>query len=156
MIIHGPHENAKYDSDLGPVFLQDWYHTPYLQIVESVMESGGNPKPSSDNNLINGKMDFNCSTKAAGDNSTCTNNAGLSKFKFTTGKTYRLRLINAGSAGLQRFSIDGHNLTVIANDFVPIVSLDGCFKDILYTDFSSIPIPPTLSLSASVSGPTFL
>jgi hypothetical protein len=67
-------------------------------------------------------MDFNCSTKAAGDNTPCTNNAGISKFKFTTGKTHRLRLINAGSEGIQRFSIDGHNLTVIANDFVPIVS----------------------------------
>jgi hypothetical protein len=31
-------------------------------------------------------------------------------------------LINAGSEGIQRFSIDGHNMTVIANDFVPIAS----------------------------------
>lgn len=123
LIIHGPHEQFQYDVDLGPVFLQDWYHTPYLQIVETVMKplsAGGNPKPASDNNLINGKMDFDCSTKAAGDNTKCTDNAGLSRFKFTTGKTHRLRLINAGSAGIQRFSIDGHNLTVIANDFVPV------------------------------------
>jgi FtsP/CotA-like multicopper oxidase with cupredoxin domain len=125
MIIHGPHEQAQYDVDVGPVFLQDWFHTPYLQIVESVMaplSAGGNPRPSSDNNLINGKMDFNCSNKAAGDNTPCTNNAGLSQFKFQTGKTHRLRLINAGSMGIQRFSIDGHNMTVIANDFVPVVS----------------------------------
>jgi len=47
-------------------------------------------------------------------------NAGLSKFRFQKGKTHRLRLINAGAEGIQRFSIDGHNMTVIANDFVPV------------------------------------
>jgi FtsP/CotA-like multicopper oxidase with cupredoxin domain len=47
-------------------------------------------------------------------------NAGLSKFRFQQGKTHRLRLINAGAEGIQRFSIDGHDMTVIANDFVPL------------------------------------
>ncbi|PMD30444.1 multicopper oxidase [Hyaloscypha variabilis F] len=122
LIIHGP-SNANYDIDLGPVFLTDYYHTEYFQIVEDIMKpltDGGNPKPASDNNLINGKMNFDCSTVAAGDTTPCTDGAGISKFKFTTGKTHRLRLINAGSEGIQRFSIDGHNLTVTANDFVPI------------------------------------
>jgi len=32
-------------------------------------------------------------------------------------------LINAGSAGIQRFSIDGHNMTIMANDYVPVVSI---------------------------------
>jgi FtsP/CotA-like multicopper oxidase with cupredoxin domain len=123
MIIHGP-SNANYDIDLGPVFVTDYYHDDYFSIVEEVMGNGtnSNPRPASDNNLINGKMNFDCSTVAAGDKTPCTDNAGISKFKFTTGKTHRLRLINAGSEGIQRFSIDGHQLTVIANDFVPIVS----------------------------------
>ena len=47
-------------------------------------------------------------------------NAGLSKFNFQSGKTHRLRLINAGAEGIQRFTIDGYEMTVIANDFVPI------------------------------------
>ena len=47
-------------------------------------------------------------------------NAGLSKFNFTSGKIHRLRLINAGAEGIQRFTIDGYEMTVIANDFVPI------------------------------------
>lgn len=64
-------------------------------------------------------MDFNCSN--VGQGTKCTPRAGWSKFKFQKGKTHRLRLINAGAEGLQRFSIDGHMLTVIANDFVPIV-----------------------------------
>ena len=73
----------------------------------------------SDNNLINGKMNFDCSTVT--DGTPCHDNAGLSKFVFTPGKTHRLRLINAGAAGLQHFSIDNHIMTVIANDYVPIV-----------------------------------
>ena len=47
-------------------------------------------------------------------------NAGLSKFNFQSGKTHRLRLINAGAEGIQRFTIDGYEMTIIANDFVPI------------------------------------
>jgi FtsP/CotA-like multicopper oxidase with cupredoxin domain len=123
MIIHGP-SNAQYDIDLGPVLFSDWYHEDYFSIVEKVAGGTGisNPRPVSDNNLINGKMNFDCSTVVTGDTTKCTNNAGLSKFKFTTGKTHRLRLINGGAEGFQRFNIDGHNMTVIANDFVPIVS----------------------------------
>lgn len=64
-------------------------------------------------------MDFNCSAITV--NASCTPNAGLSKFQFQTGKTHRLRLINAGSEGMQKFSIDDHILTVVAVDFVPVV-----------------------------------
>lgn len=145
MIIHGP-SNARYDIDLGPVFLTDYYHREYFEIVKSVVEplaDGGNPKPSSDNNLINGKMNFDCSTVAAGDTTPCSNNAGISKFKFTTGKTHRLRLINAGAEGIQRFSIDGHNMTVIANDFVPIVGGVILPKSAFLLTPSRNHIPPT-------------
>jgi FtsP/CotA-like multicopper oxidase with cupredoxin domain len=67
-------------------------------------------------------MNFDCSLSLNG--KTCFPNAGLSKFKFTSGKTYRLRLINAGAEGLQKFTIDNHTLTIIANDFVPIHPYD--------------------------------
>ena len=117
MIIHGP-KNAAYDIDVGPVLLTDWYHTDYFDIVKQVMETPGGPPPFSDNNLINGKMNYNCSLVTNG--AACTPNAGLSKFKFTSGKKHRLRLINGGSEGLQRFTIDGLTMTVIANDFVPV------------------------------------
>ena len=73
----------------------------------------------SDNNLINGRMNFDCDT-SRDDDATCTANAGLAKFRFETGKTHRLRLINGGSQGVQRISIDGHNMTVMAQDFVSI------------------------------------
>lgn len=116
MVIHGP-KNYPYDIDLGPVLLNDWYHTPYYPLVQ---EDEHTPPifPRSNNNLINGKMNYPCPP-----NSTtfqCTPNAGLSKFEFQTGKKMRLRLINAGAEAIQKFSIDGHQFTVIANDFVPI------------------------------------
>jgi Multicopper oxidase len=95
MIIHGP-KNAAYDIDVGPVFLSDWYHREYFKIVEDVVgpvaadfSDVGKIVPFSDNNLINGKMNFNCSTVAASDTASCVSDAGLSKFKFTTGKTHR-------------------------------------------------------------------
>jgi FtsP/CotA-like multicopper oxidase with cupredoxin domain len=77
--------------------------------------------PASDNNLIQGRNNFNCANVAAGDTTKCSNNAGITNFRFSPGKVHRLRLINAGAEGIQKFSIDGHNLTVIANDFVPII-----------------------------------
>jgi FtsP/CotA-like multicopper oxidase with cupredoxin domain len=55
--------------------------------------------------------DFPCDPQAA----------ERSQFEFQAGKTYRLRLINAGGAGTQKFSIDNHELIVIANDFIPVV-----------------------------------
>ena len=51
-------------------------------------------------------------------------NAGISKFNFQTGKTHRLRLINSGAEATLKFSIDNHDMTVIANDFMPIRPYD--------------------------------
>ena len=119
MVIHGP-STATYDTDLGPITLTDHFHRPYFSILKDVVGNDlSKVRPASDNNLINGKMNFDCSLAPAG--SKCTNNAGLSKFQFTSGKKHLLRLISAGSQAIQKFSIDGHTMTVIANDFVPIV-----------------------------------
>ncbi|USW51556.1 Putative multicopper oxidase, type 1, multicopper oxidase, copper-binding, cupredoxin [Septoria linicola] len=124
LIIYGPSDNIHYDEDLGPVLINDWFHEDYFSLVEQVMAPAAEkrPPPLSNNNLINGKMNYPCANATAGYK--CTPNAGVSKFHFESGKTYRLRLINAGAEGLQKFSIDGHRLTVFANDFVPIVPYD--------------------------------
>ncbi|KAL5346569.1 hypothetical protein ACLOAV_008276 [Pseudogymnoascus australis] len=114
MIIHGP-AHADYDYDLGPIFLSDHYHTGYAELVKRY--KGLRAVPDSDNNLINGKTKHVCAHTNA---TTCTPNAGLSKFKFKSGKAHRLRLINSGSDGTQKFTIDGHTMTVIANDYVPV------------------------------------
>jgi FtsP/CotA-like multicopper oxidase with cupredoxin domain len=121
LIVHGP-KHVDYDFDLGPVMMGDWYHRDYFSVVQDAATTSNDFNvyvPASDNVLINGKNNYNCSLAANG--TKCTPNAGLSKFKFHTGKTHRLRLVNAGAAALIRFSIDGHSLKVIANDFVPVV-----------------------------------
>ncbi|KAI9766480.1 MAG: hypothetical protein M1839_004901 [Geoglossum umbratile] len=127
MIIYGP-SHVPYDNDVGPMLLTDWYHRPYLNIVEQVMQPvpivGGQPNipaiiPLSDNNLINGKNNFDCSLIT--DGTPCKPNAGVPNFRFSPGKRMRIRIINAGSEGTQKFSIDGHDLIVIANDFTQII-----------------------------------
>ncbi|KAI7182512.1 multicopper oxidase [Hortaea werneckii] len=117
MIIYGPNTGS-YDEDLGPIFLTDWYHDSYYDLVEQVMAPAdqGLLPPMSNNNLINGKMNYPCANTTFD----CTPNAGIAKFKFESGKKYRLRLINGGAEGIQKFSIDGMKMTVIQNDYVPI------------------------------------
>lgn len=122
LIIHGP-KSANYDVDLGPVTINDYYHTPYFEILEGVMGTNQSKfRPASDNNLINGKMNFDCSLSTTANK--CTNNAGISKFQFTSGKTYLLRLMNTGTQGIEKFSIDNHVMNVIATDNVPIKPYD--------------------------------
>ncbi|TVY80676.1 oxidoreductase ptaK [Lachnellula suecica] len=119
MVIYGP-DNSTYDTDMGPVLLTDHYHTEYYDIIANVMSTNITKALAfSDNNLIQGRNNFDCSTVPA--NQPCASNAGLTAFKFTAGKTHRLRLINAGAEAIQKFSIDGHTMSIIANDFVPIV-----------------------------------
>lgn len=72
----------------------------------------------SNNSVINGKMVFDCSSVT--DGTPCVSNAGVSKFQFQPGKDHLLRLVNVGSSGLQFFTIDEHDLTVIANDYIPV------------------------------------
>jgi FtsP/CotA-like multicopper oxidase with cupredoxin domain len=118
LIIHGP-SSAPYDVDLGPVTLTDYYHRGYFDILADVMGTDlKKVRPAADTNLINGKMNFDCSNSTTG--AKCTNNAGVSKFQFTSGKKHKLRLINTGTAGIQKFSIDNHKLSVIANDMIQI------------------------------------
>ncbi|KAI1337137.1 multicopper oxidase [Xylariaceae sp. FL0016] len=119
MVVYGP-KNVDYDIDLGPIMVNDWWHEDYFTVVEEIMAPNSTGRTFSDNNLINGKNNFNCSTVAAGDDTPCHDNAGISKFKFESGKTHRLRFINSGSEGTQRISIDGHNMTVMAYDFVEV------------------------------------
>ncbi|KAI9863911.1 MAG: hypothetical protein M1813_003563 [Trichoglossum hirsutum] len=118
LIVFGP-KNVPCDIDLGPVMLSDWYHKPYETIVENVVGTDlASLPPHSDSNLINGKMSYNCSLIT--DGTVCHPDAPLSQFKFISGKTHRLRLINSGADGVQKFSIDNHVLKVIAHDFIDI------------------------------------
>ncbi|ELR04443.1 hypothetical protein GMDG_06756 [Pseudogymnoascus destructans 20631-21] len=117
LIIYGP-SHIKYDEDLGPIMLQDWYHKDYYTVVEGVMSNDtALQEQFSDNTIINGRMPYDCSLVTDG---TPCSQSTYSKFRVTPGKTYKLRLINTAAGGWQHFSIDGHNLTIVANDFVAI------------------------------------
>lgn len=95
----------------------DYSHTDYLGYLTRVYDIPPTFLPI-ENNLINGKMSYDCTLETHGRN--CVENAGLAKFKFKPGKRHLLRLINAGGSSTQKFSIDGHELIVVANDFVPV------------------------------------
>ncbi|KAK5119983.1 hypothetical protein LTR85_007059 [Meristemomyces frigidus] len=156
MIIYGP-DTGTYDVDLGPVMISDWYHQSYNALVDQVMApaSEGLLPPMSNNNLINGKNNYPCSS-ATGLN--CTANAGISKFSVTSGKKYRMRLINGGAEGIQKFSIDGATLTVIANDFVPLTPYTTDVVTLVFTAngeaTDAVWMRSTLGTSAFVGGCT--
>jgi len=120
MIIHGPlQDDISYDVDVGPVMISDWYHTEYFKLVEQTMAPASENlgPPLSNNVLINGKNNYPCANTTL----ECTPNAGISRFNFTSGKKHRLRIINTSAEAVLKFSIDGHNMTIFENDYVPIV-----------------------------------
>ncbi|KAH6717434.1 Cupredoxin [Leptodontidium sp. MPI-SDFR-AT-0119] len=127
LVVYGP-KHVDYDVDIGPIMLGDYYHSEYHDVVAAAASNTTDFNiyvPWSDNNLINGKNNYNCSM--APENSTCYSQAGLSQFRFKPGKTHRLRLMNTGAAALIHFSIDGHKMKVITNDFEPLVPYDADF-----------------------------
>ena len=103
------------------------YHSPYFLLLQEEMSSNTTLQVQySDNTLINGRNPFNCSTKPANGSvapppAPCTDGAPYSKFRVQSGKTYKLRLINNGAGSNMYFSIDGHALTIVSNDFVDLV-----------------------------------
>ncbi|KAK3393518.1 lcc2, laccase [Podospora didyma] len=115
MVLNGP-ATADYDEDLGSLFLQDWSHVPAF--TRWNVAKAGAPPPL-DNGLINGTNTFDCSTVP--DDTNCVGGGKKFEAVFEAGKKYRLRLVNVAIDGVFHFSIDGHTLTVIANDLVPIV-----------------------------------
>lgn len=115
MVLNGP-ATADYDEDLGVLFLNDWSHTEAFTLWDTAKVSG---PPTMENGLINGTNTYDCS--AATTDAKCLGNGTKWETTFEAGKKYRFRVVNAATDGHFQFSIDGHNLTVIANDLVPIV-----------------------------------
>lgn len=98
------------------LFLGDWHHTDVFELWETAR--AGAP-PTLQSGLINGTNIYNCTANA---DMTCKGTVG-SKYEtvFEAGQKYRIRLVNVAIDGHFQFSIDGHSLTVIATDLVPIV-----------------------------------
>jgi FtsP/CotA-like multicopper oxidase with cupredoxin domain len=119
LVIHGP-KNVDYDIDLGPVFVSDYYRKPSEEVLHQLYSTNIIEASTTfaDGTLISGKMQGDCSNLPPG---TPCSQVDTSKFEFEAGKTHRLRFISPASFGVMVVSIDDHDMTVIANDFVPVV-----------------------------------
>ncbi|KAI6380858.1 hypothetical protein MCOR25_001527 [Pyricularia grisea] len=115
LLINGP-ATANYDIDMGVLILQDLLHeSAFVGWANSA--SGGIP-PGPANALINGTNTFDCTGSS---DANCVGGGKKYEMVFTPGKKHLIRLVNTAADAHMEFSIDGHNLTVIAADFVPIV-----------------------------------
>lgn len=109
IIINGP-STADYDEDLGMLFLNDWDHETVDELYSSAESSG---PPTLDNGLING-------TNVYGDDDSSSQTGTRFNVSFTSGTSYRIRLVNAAVDTHWKFMIDNHTMTVMAMDLVPI------------------------------------
>ncbi|KAF2661051.1 multicopper oxidase [Lophiostoma macrostomum CBS 122681] len=120
MIIHDPEKQPSYDVDLGPILLNDFYNLGNRDMINKTVH---NELAFSSNNMINGKTHLH-SCVPVNDTISCSPNGDISKFRFESGKLHLLRLINAGTEALQHFTIDQHNLTIVALDYVPVEPIE--------------------------------
>ncbi|KAM0876417.1 hypothetical protein ACQ4PT_036186 [Festuca glaucescens] len=88
-----------------PVILSEWWNADVNSLLEEARRTGGEVSIS-DANTINGQPGdlFPCSPK------------GTFKAPVESGKTYLLRIINAGLANDLFFGVAGHRLTVVGTD----------------------------------------
>jgi hypothetical protein len=70
------------------------------------------------NGLINGTNTFDCNGSS---DAACLGTGKRFELTFKKGTKYRIGLVGTQADGFMRFAIDGHSLTVIANDLVPVV-----------------------------------
>ena len=120
LIINGP-ASADYDEDLGAVFVTDWDHQTMDQIWSTIANFNVTFNGSV-SGLINGKNTGNCTVlNETMPDPNCVGEGEKFSFNFEAGKKYRMRVLNVAEEDWAQFSIDNHTLTVIANDFVPIV-----------------------------------
>ncbi|XP_066374074.1 putative laccase-9 [Miscanthus floridulus] len=92
--------------ELPPIILGEWWRDDDVNdLLEETKRTGRDVKPS-DANTINGEPGdlFPCSAR------------GTTVVAVERGKTYLLRLINAGLTNHMFFAVAGHRLTVVATD----------------------------------------
>ncbi|KAN0068546.1 Multicopper oxidase domain containing protein [Elaphomyces granulatus] len=114
LTIHGP-SSANYDLSKEPILMTDWNQRSAFEDWSWTLEH--NTRPNMTSILLNGKGKF---VPETGD--TCQNPQPPEPHTlfFKKGLRYLLRLINTSVDTTFVFSIDGHKLTVIQMDFVPI------------------------------------
>ncbi|KAK5044818.1 hypothetical protein LTR84_010474 [Exophiala bonariae] len=109
----------------GPTLFADWGDTMVVHQNFTVQNDGvvaithaqTSGPPTLDNGLING-------TNVYGDDESDSQTGTRFSTDFTSGTSYRLRLVDGANDTVLKFSIDNHTLTVISADFVPIQPYD--------------------------------
>mmetsp|Transcript_1951 Transcript_1951/g.2997 ORF Transcript_1951/g.2997 Transcript_1951/m.2997 type:complete len:663 (-) Transcript_1951:97-2085(-) len=127
MIIVTPNSSSTqeptYDEE-RQVFLKDWWRATSDQQVVGLLSVPFVWVGSPDSILVNGKaIWFQCAQGGQYFNNSnycmpsCTNaSSSLETISVTAGKTYRLRIVNAGSLVIMNVAFEDHNLTVIEAD----------------------------------------
>ena len=132
----------KYDKEYI-MFIHDWYHAisgfqaaginrPFTGPPDWVPDDGnftwvGNPQAVLINNKGNaGDCTPPNATAPAGSNATCSvvaqpqGGCTHEEFEVEAGKTYLFRMINIGGLTYQTVCFEGHNVTIVAADAVPV------------------------------------
>ncbi|KAL6869800.1 hypothetical protein ACO1O0_001131 [Amphichorda felina] len=117
IVIHGP-ATANYDIDLGTFMITEWFHDSVFHIWEVLQKKVALIQPKAENGLINGMNTYDCSES---DDPACLGTGKRAETTFQKGKKHRMRIVGSQADGYMKFAVDGHKLTVIAADFVPIV-----------------------------------
>lgn len=109
IVLNGP-ATANFDLDLGPAVISDYWYEPGFEVAAIAEEAAlkGTAGLTPDNFLFNGKA-----KDAQG-------NGQYETFHVASNRTHRLRLINTATESAVHFAVEGHNLLVIAADFVPV------------------------------------
>lgn len=130
IVINGP-ATANYDEDLGTIFLSDWDKQTAASMWQA---SQTGSQPTLDSGLINGTNTF-------GQDGASGTVGKRFTTKFEAGKSYRIRLINAAIDTHFKFSIDNHDMQVIANDLVPIKPFNTSVLSMAMGKFASFSHP---------------
>ena len=113
ILINGP-ATSNYDEDLGTYTVGDWYYKTAYQMDDIALDhlNSADPKqrppPPGDTILVNGT------------NKNAAGGGNYGKVTMTKGKKYLLRLINTSTDAQIRVQLDGHNMTLVSSDLVPI------------------------------------
>ncbi|SPO25296.1 related to cell surface ferroxidase [Ustilago trichophora] len=121
--VNGTTVRTDYDRDLVFV-VNDAYQADAFSVAAIARSKSGPPggdqgsEPTPDYAMINGLGFSNCALAPNGTTCISDEPEGRTAYNFTVpaNKRARMRVINAGSMATFRFSVDGHNMTVIEAD----------------------------------------
>ncbi|KAJ6615800.1 multi-copper oxidase [Mycena sp. CBHHK59/15] len=123
IVVHQPDESVPHYDEERIITLSDIYNTPAGDLLTKYLNSNPMetvPEPVPDSATINGHGQY---TACHAFPDLSCDGGSYFNLSLTPNRTYRLRLINAGSFAPIRFSVDRHVLTVVEADGTPVVPI---------------------------------